>query len=130
MFILPIGNHEFRVGATYEWDFRHDLPTSNGKKQIKEFLKKFLKVKFKITGHAAAIRPSTQDRRPFVGMHPHHPNLGIFNGLGTKGAMLAPYYAKQFADFLTTGSAIDEEVDVKRCKFGAPESNRIFISRN
>ena len=114
MFVLPVGNHRFRVGSTYEWDFKHDLTTEKGKEEITGFLEKFLKMKYEITDHKAGVRPATQDRRPFIGIHPEHPNIGIFNGLGTKGAMLAPYYAKQFADFLTTGSAIDEEVNVRR----------------
>ena len=40
--------------------------------------------------------------------------LGIFNGLGTKGVLLAPYFAKQFSEFLTGKCEIEKEVDVKR----------------
>jgi glycine/D-amino acid oxidase-like deaminating enzyme len=114
MYILPVCDHHFRVGATYEWDFANDLPTESAREKIEEFLKKFLKVKYEITGHKASIRPATQDRRPFIGMHPEYPEVGVFSGLGTKGAMLAPYYAKQFANFLVTGKRIDEEVSVER----------------
>ncbi|MEP7168556.1 MAG: FAD-binding oxidoreductase [Bacteroidota bacterium] len=114
MYILPVGNHHFRVGATYEWDFINDVPTEYAKEKIESFLKKILKAAYQITDHKAGIRPSTQDRRPFIGMHPQHPQIGIFSGLGTKGAMLAPYYAKQFADFLLGETKIDDEVNVRR----------------
>ncbi len=114
MFILPTGNHCFKVGSTYEWNFKNIEPSTEGKSQLESFLKKFLKVNYEITGHYAAIRPTVQDRRPIVGLHPEYSSLGIFNGLGTKGVMLAPYYAKQFADFLTKDSEIDDEVNLKR----------------
>ncbi|HKR04058.1 MAG TPA: FAD-dependent oxidoreductase [Bacteroidia bacterium] len=114
MYILPTGNHHFKAGATYEWDFENDIASEKGKKQIDTFLKKFLNVKYEITEHRAAIRPSTQDRRPYIGLHPVYPHIGIFNGLGTKGAMLAPYFAKQFADFLIHSGEIENEVNVNR----------------
>jgi glycine oxidase len=114
MYILPTGNHHFKVGATYEWDFENDIASEKGKKQIDTFLKKFLNVNYEITDHRAAIRPSTRDRRPYIGLHPVYPHVGIFNGLGTKGAMLAPYFAKQLAEFLIGKSEIDVEVDVAR----------------
>lgn len=118
MFILPIGNHCFKVGSTYEWDFKNSEPSSDGKNQLESFLKKFLKARYEITGHYAAIRPTVQDRRPIIGLHPEHSSVGIFNGLGTKGVMLAPYFANQFAEFLIGKSGIDDEVNLKRFKVG------------
>jgi len=114
MFILPLGNHHFKAGSTYEWDFKNDQPSAMGKKQIESFLKKLLRVKYEIIHHDAAIRPAVQDRRPFIGLHPHYSAIGIFNGLGTKGVMLAPYFANQFADFLERKSGIEPEADISR----------------
>jgi glycine oxidase len=114
MFILPVGNHFFKAGSTYQWDFKNDQPSTAGKKQIEFFLKKFLKVNYEITGHYAAIRPTVKDRRPYIGLHPVHSAIGIFNGLGTKGVMIAPYFATQFADFLANKTGIDPEADINR----------------
>ncbi|MEO5570827.1 MAG: FAD-dependent oxidoreductase [Bacteroidia bacterium] len=114
MFILPLGNHHFKAGSTYQWDFKNVEPSVEGKKQIDLFLKKILKVDYEITNHYAAIRPTVQDRRPFIGLHPENPSVGIFNGLGTKGVMLAPFFAKQFVDFLEGKTIIDPEADIKR----------------
>ena len=58
-----------------------------------------LSVPFEVIDHQAAIRPTVKDRRPFIGNHPKYPNLGIFNGFGTKGASLVPFWASHFADF-------------------------------
>jgi glycine/D-amino acid oxidase-like deaminating enzyme len=45
---------------------------------------------------------------------PKHPQVGVFNGLGTKGVSLAPYFAHQFAELLVNGSEIEEEVQIGR----------------
>lgn len=116
-FILPIGNNTFKVGATYEWKDLTENTTEKGKEDLVNKLKKVLKVPFKIIKHQAGIRPTVNDRRPLLGLHPEHPSLAVFNGLGTKGIMLAPYFANHFVDFLEHGIALDKEVDVKRCKY-------------
>ena len=114
MFILPSGKHQFKVGSTYEWSFKNSEPSAEGRNQIENFLKKILKVNFEIINHYAAIRPTVQDRRPVTGLHPDYSAIGIFNGLGTKGVTLAPYYASQFVEFLIGKSGIGEEVNVMR----------------
>jgi uncharacterized protein YqgC (DUF456 family) len=47
-------------------------------------------------------------------MHPTQSNVGIFNGLGTKGVMLAPFFANQFAEHLVNNQELNEEVDIIR----------------
>ena len=64
--------------------------------------------------HTAGIRPTVNDRRPLIGLHPEHRSLGVFNGLGTKGVMLAPFFAKQFAGFLEHALPLNKEVDIAR----------------
>jgi hypothetical protein len=41
----------------------------------------------------------------------------VFNGLGSKGVALAPYFSLQLANFITEGTAIDKEVNLKRFKW-------------
>jgi glycine/D-amino acid oxidase-like deaminating enzyme len=114
IFILPIGKHQFRAGATYEWNYENDFPTEDGKSKLLERLKSILKVSFKIIDHKAAIRPTVKDRRPLLGQHKVHKNIFIFNGMGTKGVLLAPYFAAHFIDYLN-GNKLLKEVDV--CRF-------------
>ena len=116
VFILPIGNDLYKVGATYEWNDLSELTTEKGKSDLVEKLKKVLKVPFEVVNHQAGVRPTVSDRRPLIGLHPEHPQLGIFNGLGTKGVMLAPFFANQFSNFLETGFPLDKEVDIARFK--------------
>ncbi len=104
----------FKVGATYDWDDLTDIPTEKGKLDLTEKLKKILKCKYEILDQAAAIRPTVKDRRPLIGLYSEDKRIGIFNGMGTKGVMIAPFFAKQFAEHIESGLPLDNEVDIKR----------------
>lgn len=116
IFILPLGNNIYKVGATYEWEDLTEFPTEKGKADLLDKLRKVLKVPFDIIDHQAGIRPTVNDRRPLIGLHPKHRSLGIFNGLGTKGVMLAPFFARQFVSFLEDLSPLNKEVNIDRFK--------------
>jgi len=113
-FVVPAGNDEYIVGSTYDWNDKTVTPTLNGKNQIEEKLSKLYAGHYEIIEHTAGLRPTVKDRRPLIGLHPTHKRLGIFNGLGTKGVLTAPYFANQFADLLLTGTKLNAEVDIKR----------------
>jgi glycine oxidase len=116
VFILPLGKDLYRVGATHEWDDLTDNISEKGKKELFGKLEKVLNVPFEIVLHEAGVRPAVDDRRPMLGLHPQHPALAVFNGMGTKGVMLAPYFAERLADFLEKGIPLDQEVDIGRFK--------------
>jgi glycine/D-amino acid oxidase-like deaminating enzyme len=102
------------IGSSYEWEFDHPDPTTIFREKTERFLKEWLKIPFRVTHHLAGIRPATLERRPFVGSHPLHSSLGIFNGMGTKGCSLAPFLAKQFVDHLVYNLPLHPEADVNR----------------
>lgn len=114
VFILPLENGTFRAGSTYNWDDLTDTPTQEGKTELANGISRLLNCEFTITDHQAGIRPSIRDRRPVIGLHPEYSSLGVFNGLGTKGVMLAPYFADQFAGFLFDGRPLNEDVNAER----------------
>jgi len=114
VFILPLGNDRYKVGATYEWTALNDQPTTQGLEELKQKLEELITLPYTILKHEAGIRPSALDRRPIIGRHPLHQNLWVFNGLGTKGVMLAPYFAQQFVAAHEGKHALDPEVDVAR----------------
>lgn len=114
MFIMPLGNHLFKCGATYNWQDLTDIPNPVGKEELTTKLKKIIPYEFEVIKHEAGVRPSVIDRRPVLGTHPAHSHLKIFNGLGTKAVMLAPFFAKQLCDYLIEGKELNVEVDVKR----------------
>jgi glycine/D-amino acid oxidase-like deaminating enzyme len=102
------------AGSDYKWEFDNPNPTAEFRQKTEQLLKSWLKVSFKIVSHLSGVRPATLERRPFVGFHPLHPNVGILNGMGTKGCSLAPFFAKQFVDDLCYGKMLNQEADIKR----------------
>jgi len=113
-FLMDVGTNAFKIGATYNWNDLNESPSQEALNELREKLEKMISCKYKITGHQAGIRPSSLDRRPIIGPHPHYKNLFVFNGLGTKGVMLAPYFANNFVNFYLNKEALMAEVDVKR----------------
>jgi hypothetical protein len=117
MTLVPLAEKNvFWIGSNYLWNFDHTEPTEAFRKDTEQVLKEWLKIPFKILEHRSGVRPATLERRPFVGMHPQYPNIGILNGMGTKGYSLAPFFAKQLADHLLYNSSITPEASVDRFK--------------
>ncbi|MCF8230895.1 MAG: FAD-binding oxidoreductase [Bacteroidales bacterium] len=115
VWIVPLGDDYYKVGATYRWDDRTETPRQDALDELITSLEEFLNVPYTILDHQAAIRPTVGDRRPLIGPHPEIENLMIFNGMGTKGVMLAPYFADHFLQYLTgKKEEIMERVDVRR----------------
>lgn len=104
----------FWAGSNYAWEFDDPDPTTAFRNATEAALKEWLKVPFKVVDHLAGIRPATLERRPFVGMHPYYRNIGILNGMGTKGCSLAPFFANQLVAHLLFGETITPEADVTR----------------
>jgi glycine/D-amino acid oxidase-like deaminating enzyme len=113
-FIMPLGNNLFKVGATYEWNTLNDIPTEDGKNELLKKLDAVITSPYQIISHEAGVRPSVIDRRPVMGRHPEFSNMYLFNGLGTKAVMLAPYFAKQLVAFIHDHIIFDEEVNLTR----------------
>jgi glycine/D-amino acid oxidase-like deaminating enzyme len=112
--IVPWYDGLWWVGSTYENNYTDAGPTEIFKRRKDEELKFLLKQPYTIIDHIASIRPAAMERRPFVGLHPVQQNVGIFDGMGTKGCSLAPFLAKQFSDHLTQQQPLLPEADVKR----------------
>lgn len=115
--LVPWYNGLWWVGSSYDNQFTTPLPTKEFLNQKTSELKNLLKVPFSIQQHVAAIRPACIERRPFVGLHPTYPAIGILNGMGTKGCSLAPYFANELAKHLTEENYFfSPEADVHRFK--------------
>ena len=114
VFVLPVTNSYCRVGSTFD---NHDLSwevTDRAKTQLLNKLDKLIRIPYRVIGHSAGVRPASLDRRPFIGLHPEHEPLGVFNGLGTKGVSLSPYFAQEFFEFLELGKPLIKHVEISR----------------
>lgn len=114
LYIVPVGNNHFKVGSTYIWNEINEIPSERSKSELCQKFNKIINVKYEITDHKAGVRPTVKDRKPIVGLHPQYKCLGIFNGLGTKGVTLAPYFAEQFVNFLEYKQQLIPEVKAER----------------
>jgi glycine/D-amino acid oxidase-like deaminating enzyme len=112
-FLIPLGHDLYRAGSTYEHGALDALP-SDAVNEILDDVKGSVKHSFSVIDHKAGFRPTTIDRQPVLGMHDSHPRLGIFNGFGSRGVMLVPFFAKHFIVHLTQDSPIMKEVHWKR----------------
>ncbi|MCX8020735.1 MAG: FAD-binding oxidoreductase [Chitinophagaceae bacterium] len=106
--------HLWWFGANYVWDYADDLPSEEFRKAAEALLNQWLKLPYKILDHVSGIRPATTERRPFAGWHPAFNALGILNGMGTKGCSLAPYFAWQLVENITSGKPLHPEADIGR----------------
>lgn len=106
----------WKVGATYEFHDHTRECTQKGLDELKEKLDELISFPYEIIGQSWGMRPTTHDRRPILGAHPEHPAVIIFNGLGTKGVSLAPYFSKELVNWLENGDPVNKEVDIQRYK--------------
>lgn len=104
---------EYRFGATYSWDVLDDVPTVTGREELASKLSELTRLPFEVVGHTAGVRPIVSGRKPVIGWHPTTPQLVVFNGLSSKGALTAPFVAEMLAIHLCDGTPIDPELDVR-----------------
>ena len=115
-FVLPQGNDTYRVGATYVWNTLNDKITQEGRNELEEKFQVVTNTAFTVIDQHAGVRPTTPDRRPIIGKHPEFDGLYFFNGLGTKGYMIAPLLAKEFVYQLLNDLPFNSETDLARFK--------------
>lgn len=114
--LVPWKEDLFWVGSSYEWDFTDLEPTPAFRIKVETQLQQWLKLPFEVIEHLSSDRPANMERRPFVGLHPVHETVGIFNGMGTKGCSLAPYFSNELASYLVNGTELHPQADVRRFK--------------
>ncbi|HET6556797.1 MAG TPA: FAD-binding oxidoreductase [Prolixibacteraceae bacterium] len=115
VFIMPVGHDHYKVGATYSWDDMTTQTTPEAREELLAKLGKSISVPIKVKDQKAGIRPTMHDRKPVAGFLPHHPAVGIMNGLGSKGALLAPWCARQMAEYMCGISThLPHEISISR----------------
>lgn len=114
VFVMPLGDDLFKVGATFNWTDKTIHPTKEGREELLEKLHTVIDVPFEVVHHYGGIRPTVKDRRPLLGEHSEVKNLYVFNGLGTRGVMIAPKYAKKLLAFIEENQPLPDDVNITR----------------
>ncbi len=105
---------QFYIGATYNWEDKTNTPTPEAKTHLEMKLKQLFAKDYSVISQKAGIRPTVKDRRPLVGTLKKHPNVGILNGMGTRGVILAPSTAKFLFKHMEFGMELPKEIDIRR----------------
>lgn len=111
--VIPIDNKTIKTGASWDRENINLDITTNARDNLMHNIQKLYKIpnlEFEVLEQQAGIRPCTRQRTPFVGQHPQTPQISIFNGFGSKGSLLIPHYAKQFARQLSTADSQDDSI--------------------
>ncbi|MBU2995429.1 FAD-binding oxidoreductase [Cellulophaga baltica] len=114
VFIIPLSDNLYRIGATYKWKDKTNVPTQESKEELINKLKSFLNCDYEIVSHVAGIRPTVADRRPLVGTHPLHSRLHVLNGFGSRGVMIAPTASETLFNAIENDEPVDSEMDIAR----------------
>jgi glycine oxidase len=112
VFTLPLGDNHYKVGATYEHKNLTDTTSTEGLDRLKSDLEKFFKGDYKVIKHYAGVRPNVKDRKPLLGKIGEH--TFCFNGLGSRGVLMAPYLSQHLIDSILTGSIISPAWNINR----------------
>ncbi|MCA9407832.1 MAG: FAD-binding oxidoreductase [Candidatus Omnitrophica bacterium] len=110
---VPLEKDRWAAGASYLWEDLNCEPTKEGRDDILEELQ-YIQREKTVVQHKAAVRPVIKDQQPVIGMHPKMKNIGIFNGFGSKGFLIGPFYAKNFSAFLINKGPIISNVNIER----------------
>jgi glycine/D-amino acid oxidase-like deaminating enzyme len=114
--LIPLTAHQIRIGATFDRKNLNTRITEQGKQTLLTALSQ-LSTELSHTTlicHHANIRPCTLDKQPFIGHHPQHDKLLIFNGFGAKGSLQIPGYSQNFADSLLNGTPLPSSCNIQR----------------
>ena len=115
VYVMPWGDDLYKVGASYKREDSTLGITEVSKDIVLTKLRRMIACDFEVVSQEAGIRPTTKDRRPFLGSLANSPNKVFFNGLGTHGIMNAPFLAEILYDHLENGQDLPKEMDIKRC---------------
>jgi glycine oxidase len=119
MWVVAAGKGRALVGATHEPGVVETEPTAAGRAKLEAGARELVGAPFEVVGQRAGVRVTLPDKRPVAGTHPENPRLGVLNGLGAKGALLAPMLARQWGEHIAGGAPFSTEVNVRRFWLGA-----------
>ena len=114
IFLSPMGNHKYWVGATFDRTDKSTKTSINGREWLISKLNQFLKLPYTILEQRAEIRATVQDRRPLLGVHPKHKNMFILNGVGTRGVLMSPLLSQWLFEFIENNKKLPASVNINR----------------
>ena len=116
--VLPREDGTLRAGPTYELGFdpsQAHTADPDKMRALEAKLRSLIRVPFEITGSQTAVRPIvSRCKVGLMGAHPSHPRVIFFNGLGSKGALRAPWLSLHLMRHLFDGQPLLPELDLQQ----------------
>lgn len=118
--LAPLGGGRYRLGATYDRGGHAGDPTEAARRELLAAAEGLLTrpPAFRVLDQRAGLRPGSYPGPPFTGPHPLDGRIGIVNGFGSRGTLLAPWYTGRVADWLVHGCDLPAAADVSQ--YGIP----------
>jgi glycine/D-amino acid oxidase-like deaminating enzyme len=104
----------FSFGSNYDWSSSQPTADEQTRAQLELELSSIMCAHVHVDHQWAGVRPIVADLQPVLGRHPQLSNVWIFNGLGSRGLLLAPRLAELLAAAIIDGAAIPRQWDVAR----------------
>ena len=116
--LLPLSKNRFKLGATWQWQPLDETATNKAFIELTQACHAVLpQLKdAQLIDTNVGIRPATKDKNPFIGLHPKQSQLLVFNGFGSKGSLLIPWYSECFSRYLLIGASLPKHADIARYK--------------
>jgi len=112
--LIPLGKDTYKVGASYGRGDTSNHTTENAKDEICVKLQKMISCPFEVIDQVAGVRPTVKDRKPLMGAMSNNNACIFFNGLGTRGVLMAPRLSEMLFDYCENGIALPPEINIKR----------------
>jgi len=110
--LVPNGmdNTRAKLGSNFSWDDLNLTLSKEAKNKMLRGLSDHAGLSGQVISHEVGIRPTTKQRKPFVGALPKLNQAFCFNGFGSKGCLLIPFYANLLADHLLLKKPLPQEL--------------------
>ncbi len=116
LWLVPTGENTWLIGSNFIKGENVDKAQIEDAERLLSQIREWIPFDIELIAHRRGIRPTVQNRRPYLGKSPieEMSNCYIFNGLGSKGSSLCSWLSPMLADHLCSGKPLDPEVDISR----------------
>lgn len=108
--LIPNQHGGGKLGSNYVWNDTSLRISDESAEKFLLSLRKHTGLQASVLNHEVGIRPSTTQRKPFIGPLSNLPNAYCLNGLGSKGCLIAPSYVSLLCDHLLENQHIPVEL--------------------
>ena len=105
-----IGKQTVKLGSNFVWNDQNLKPDQKHANKFLQDLGNKTTIRSKLISHEVGIRPTTTQRRPFIGKITKLDHAYCFNGFGSKGCLLIPFYAELLCEHLNDRAALPIEI--------------------